>query len=334
MSDNDTLMQFLEAGARRRAERRRFMQLAGGATLAVGLAGCGGGSSSATPTPTPTPTPTVTSTVAVDSDYLNFALNFEYLEAQYYLRATTGSGIEAIPASTSVPGGGTALLTGVGTQGTVTGGSQVTFSSTLIGEYAREIASAELAHVAYLRSMIGAAASSAQPAIDLSTGAGSGFAGLAARAGIAGFNPYSSDQSFLLGAFLLEDVIVTAYRGLLPLLSNALYVNAVAGILATESYHAALIRSQLYAMGSGAQTAAGQFSDARDSLDGPSDDDQGIAGTATVANIVPADANGIVYARTTGQVLNIFYNNNAAVALGGFFPAGINNNFLATSAAN
>jgi len=64
------------------------------------------------------------------------------------------------------------------------------------------------------------------------------------------------------------------------------------------------------------------------------DDDQGITGSdATISNIVPTDANGLAYSRSTGQVLNIVYLSKAAVSLGGFFPAGVNG-FIRTSAAN
>ena len=41
-------------------------------------------------------------------------------------------------------------------------------------------------------------------------------------------------------------------------------------------------------------------------------------------NLVPTDANGIVFARTTAQVLNIVYLTPKKVAKGGFFPAGVN----------
>jgi hypothetical protein len=132
---------------------------------------------------------------------------------------------------------------------------------------------------------------------------------------------------------MIKDVMVSAYIGLIPLLTSTLYSNAVAGILAAESHHAALIRSQLYMMGGSAVTKAGQISDARDALDGTSDDDQGVVNSGA-ANITPTDANGIVFARTTGGALNIFYDNHAAVVGGGFFPAGINGTFLTKSDAN
>ncbi|MEO9130250.1 MAG: ferritin-like domain-containing protein [Sphingomonas sp.] len=341
MIDSETLTQVLEASEQRREERRRFMRIAGSMTLAVGVTACGGGGSGSgggstpTPTPTSTPTPTPSSTVALDPDYLNFALNLEYLQAQYLVRGTTGAGIEAIATSTAFPGGGAALLTGTGTQGAVTGGAQVTFSDPLNGQYAREMALEDLAHVGFLRSMIGAYAG-AQPAIDLSPATG-GFTKILRTAGVIGaadtFDAFASQENFLLGAFLIKDVAVSAYIGLIPKFAAQLYSNAVAGILAAEAHHAALIRSQLYMIGGTTVTTAQQISDARDLLDGAADDDQGVA-AGGVANITPTDPNGLVFARTTGQALNILYNNHAVAAGGGFFPAGINGYFLKASDAN
>lgn len=320
-----TAQKIFDAAEKRRDERRRFLKFAGGGAAAIGglslLAACGGDDDD-TPAPTPTPTPSPTATTGVtDADILNFALNLEYLEAQFYSFAATGQGL---PAS---------LLTGTQTQGAVTGGAQVPFTDPLVAAYAREIAADERAHVAFLRTALGTAAV-AQPAINISGDASGAFTAAARAAGVIGasetFNPYASDENFLLGAYLFEDVGVTAYKGGAPLLASAVYVEAAAGILAAEAYHAGLVRTVLYAKGmntAALRTNANRISDARDTLDGGGDTDQGITDSSGNGNIVPADSNAVAYSRTPQQVHNIVYLNlsGANRAGGGFFPNGTNN---------
>jgi hypothetical protein len=313
-------LELLDQRAAKLAERRQFFRRTSG--FAAGMAGgailtaCGGGGGSAVAADGPT-----------DVEILNFALNLEYLEAQFYSYAVFGTGLTAD------------LLTGTGTQGAVIGGRAVTFRDPVVAQYAREIAEDEIAHVRFLRSALGSAAV-AQPAIDIGgTDPAGAFSTAARAAGLVAagqaFDPYASDENFLLGAFVFEDVGVTAYKGAAPLITNKTYLEAAAGILAAEAYHAGLVRTVLYSKGLSTpslRTAAGAISDARDSLDGSTDVDQGITGNATTSNIVPLDANGIAYSRTPGDVLNIVYLNRNAVSQGGFFPRGANGSLVLSSA--
>ncbi|WP_267414255.1 MULTISPECIES: ferritin-like domain-containing protein [unclassified Sphingomonas] len=336
MTDQHTILEMLESAGHARNARRRFLRMCGGAAAMAGtlslLSACGDDDDdNATPAPTPTPTPTPTAAVT-DIDILNFALNLEYLEGSYYSQAAFGQ-----PVSTS-------LAAGTGTQGAVTGGRQVAFTDPLVAEYAREIAFDEIDHITFLRTQL-AGYAVAMPAINIAGDATGAFTAAARAAGVIGatdtFDPYASDENFLLGAYLLSDVGVTAYRGSAKLITSKVFLEAAAGILATECYHDAAIRGTLYAKGLTRPviyTNVQKISDARDSLDGTTDLDQGI-GTAPstdgslTANIVPTDSNGIVLGRTAGQVLNIAYLNKAAVSSGGFFPAGVNGT-IKTSAAS
>jgi hypothetical protein len=288
------------------ADRRNFLRTAGLAGLGVVGAGAVG---------TATATAAHAADPITDGAILNFALNLEYLEAEYYLFAVNGTGLPDD------------LTTGTRTRGGVTGGSKVPWKagSKVLG-YATEIANDELAHEKFLRTALAGAAVS-RPQIDLT----SSFTAAAQAAGLikAGesFNPFASEEAFLLGAFIFEDVGVTAYKGGAPLISNKTFLEAAAGILAVEAYHAGLVRSLLYKAGQG--DAVNKISDARDSLDGTTDIDQGIlAGRVKTnrANLVPTDANSVAFSRSPQQVHNIAYLNPAAGVLkGGFFPAGTNN---------
>ena len=320
MVQESVLIDSLQRRAESRADRRRFFTKSSG--FAAGIAGgailtaCGGGGGdSIAQTAGPT-----------DVQILNFALNLEYLESQFYQYAVFGAGLPANQ------------LTGTGTQGAVMGGRQVAFKDPVVAAYAKEIAQDETAHVAFLRTALGSAAV-AQPVIDISVSPTSAFSNAARAAGLIGagqsFDPYASDENFLLGAFIFEDVGVTAYKGASPLITNKTYLEAAAGILAAEAYHAGLVRTVLYSKGLATptlRTSADAISRARDSLDNSKTQDQGITGTADTSNIVPTDANGICFSRTPDDVLNIVYLNPGAVRQGGFFPAGVNGDLVMSSA--
>lgn len=296
----------LDAMQRRALSRRRFLASLGGATgaaAAIAVTGCGGSTSMAA-----TPPPASSSSVT-DPDILNFALNLEYLEAEFYLRATTGAGLSSSDAGSSA--------------GTVTGGSQVAFKTPAIQEYAMEIANDELAHVRFLRKALGSAAVS-RPNIDLMNS----FNAAAMAAGIGpSFNPFADEDSFLLGAFVFEDVGVTAYHGAAGLLTIGTNLEAAAAIMAVEAYHAGEIRTLIAQLGGNYVTYANQISALRAAAGGGSETQ--VSGSTVVA----ADKNSIAYDRTTDQVLHIVYLNATAgtVKSGGFFPNGLNGTITASA---
>lgn len=251
-----------------------------------------------------------------DAAVLNFALNLEYLEAEFYSYATTGASIEAQGVQ----------VNGAGTAGTVTikANPRVTFTNPLVQGFAEELTMDEVAHVKFLRTALTAAGVQpvARPAINLQES----FSAAAQAAGIvpAGqpFDPFMDESSFLLAAFIFEDVGVTAYKGGSRLLTNKDFLESAAGILAAEAYHAGVIRTLVYQAGQTAQDIAQKISDLRDAVDGADDRDQGVMMNGKV-NLVPTDANGVAFSRDTRQVLNIVYLAPNA-ASGGFFPAGLN----------
>jgi hypothetical protein len=246
-----------------------------------------------------------------DEDIFQLALNLEYMEAEYYLRATTGKGIEAADLGSD--------------PGQVKGGHRVDFQSKAIREFAEELAENELAHVRFYRKTLGGQAVD-RPEIDLE----GGFAAVAKAAGLPDFDPFANDMNFLLGGMLFEDVGVTAYAGAAPLLKKKENIEAAAGILAVEAYHMGMARSQLYDMGDKAQKAANAVSAARDRLDGPEDKDQGIERNGK-ANFVPSNSDGIAFRRSPKEVLRIVYlTDKSGASSGGFYPKGMNGTLKST----
>jgi hypothetical protein len=285
MSDSNSAIEDSLRANRRSLLKTVGLGVAGTAALAAtGVASMGFGS---------TPAMAQTDT---DIEVFNFALNLEYLEAEFYLRAVTGSGIPA-----GLTGGAS----------TVTGGSLVPFQN-----LAQTIAVDELAHVTFIRSVLGSAAVP-EPNIDLSDS----FTTLAIAAGLIvpgqTFNPFASETAFLLGAYIFEDVGVTAYGGAAALLSTAVLPYA-ASILAVEGYHAGGVRTRLSEIGG--QAATNSISALRQTLG--TVQDNGCNYESNPSNFTNVDVNGLSFRRTTSQVLSIVYGGGTSSGL--FFPNGMN----------
>ena len=319
MTDDQQLIEVSEV----RNERREFFRAALGAAAVTAA----GASALAIAT-------SASAAVIADNDIFVYLVQLDYLAAQYYSFATTGAGLPA------------GLLTGSGTAGAATGARQVTFTDPVVAQYATEIAQDLAANVAYIRTQLGTDGIVAQPAIDLGTAVSGAFSTLARAANVVAagtsFDPYASDANFLLGAFMFEDVIVTAYVGAIQSITDKTLLGAASGILATHAHHASVIRALLYAKGVATptlRTNADAISNLRDNLDGLATDlDQGISPSGTspllVSNIVPAAADGSIVGRVSALVLQpILFEQYRLVSSGGFFTAGLNGN-IKTSNAN
>lgn len=161
-------------------------------------------------------------TTITDTDILNFALNLEYLEGEFYSMASFGATLAErgiIPQSA------------VG--GPTTGGKMVPqFGSSPVAYIASALRDDEADHVTFLRKALGSAAVK-KPTINLDA---LGF----------GFNNMTE---FLQLSRVFEDVGVSAYAGAAPLLKNSTFVDAAARILATEAQHSGAIRTSVIRFG-------------------------------------------------------------------------------------
>lgn len=301
-----------------KVDRRRLLGNLGMMGAGAVITACGAGVA----TPQQPVQPPTTPATNLDPAILNFALNLEYLEAAFYLAAVGRlSEIQAI-------GGDAAIDLPEGFDGNV--GIAFTDDDANIEAYANEIATDELNHVKFLRTALGTNPVADRPAINLASAfqdaAAAAFPSLG-REVTDGFDPFANSLFFLHGAFIFEDVGVTAYAGAAPYITDKTTVLLkAAGILAVEAYHAGQIRTLLYGLrdtetpfGAPVVDVVAGISALRATVGGGKD--QGIV-VDGAANINPTDADSVAYARTPTEVANIVYLGSAATP-GGFYPDGI-----------
>lgn len=217
---------------------------------------------------------------------MQFALNLEYLEAEFYTITTSGRTIDTFDVG----------ITGDGTAGATTGGSRVIFNSNSlpVGNIMEELAFDERAHVNLLRGALTAAGVMpvAKPAINLN-GLGFGFGG---------------QVDFIIVARILEDIGVTAYTGAAPLITDKAYLGVAARILAVEAFHSGNIRLLI---------TQNRYNTTK--LDGVD-----VIPPPSGMRFFATDDNALAAVRTPAQVLFLAYGRKENATGGGFYPAGFN----------
>jgi hypothetical protein len=267
--------------------RRRFLKTMGVATAGVAALSLNG----------VLPAKAATGT---EVEVLQFALNLEYLEAEFYSYATVGKGIEAFGIGVSGSANGSNSPSGSPT----TGGKQVSYTDADQYNIVLQIAADERAHVALIRSALGSDVI-ARPALNINA------------LGLSDGHLYNH----LRLARIFEDIGVTAYAGAAGLLSTPGVITTAARILAAESSHVAAIRSQILYSPGGVTTAA---LDGADLVPPPSGKPSQVLSTYV--------KNGLVATRTPGQVLYLAFG-GAGLTRGGFFPNGVNGAITASTDA-
>ncbi|KAK7856710.1 desiccation-related protein pcc13-62 [Quercus suber] len=240
----------------------------------------------------------------VDIDLLEFPLNLEYLEAEFFLYGALGYGLDKFAPNLTL-GGPTPF-----------GGKRAN-----LGPFTRDFALQEVGHLRAIQSTV---KGFPRPLLNLSA---ESFAKVVDSAFetqlVPCFDPYRNGLNFLLASYLIPYVGLTGYL--------------VAGLLGVESGQDAVIRALLYKLknievkpyGKTVAEFTSRFSQLRDKLGnaGVKDEglvvpkDEGAEGLIT-GNVLAGDKYSVAYDRTPEEILRIVYGSGDERKPGGFYPKG------------
>ncbi|KAG1370270.1 desiccation-related protein PCC13-62 [Cocos nucifera] len=257
-----------------------------------------------------------------DVDLLEFPLNLEYLEAEFFLFGSLGHGLDQVAPYLTM--GGPPPL-----------GAKKADLDPLIRDIVTQFAYQEVGH---LRAIKTAVKGFPRPLLDLSSSTFAKTMNDALQRNLEPpFDPYANGINFLLASYVIPYVGLTGYVGANSKLMSATAKRLVAGLLAVESAQDAVIRSLLYERArmkvEPYDITVAEFteriSDLRNKLGSSGVKDEGIVVPPAMGaegkisgNVIAGNQYSLAYARTPQEILRIVYGNGDEHTPGGFFPKG------------
>ncbi|OVA19009.1 hypothetical protein BVC80_8333g5 [Macleaya cordata] len=259
-----------------------------------------------------------------DIDLMQFPLNLEHLEADFFLYGALGYGLDKIAPE---------LVMG----GPPPKGAMKANLDNLTRDIITEFGYQEVGHLRAIKSTVGGFA---RPLLDLSA---SNFAKIMDDAFgyhlVPPFEPYANSINYMLSSYAVPYVGLTGYVGTNPFLIGYKTKRLIGGLLGVESGQDAVIRMYLYERAKELvhpynHTVAEftmRISNMRDKLGMCGKKDEGVtvplelgAENRTSSNVLSADYSSLSYGRTAAEILRIVYGSGSEHVPGGFFPQGGN----------
>ncbi|CAK7326299.1 unnamed protein product [Dovyalis caffra] len=257
-----------------------------------------------------------------DIDLLEFPLNLEYLEAEFFLYGSSGQGLDKFAPNLTM-GGPTPL------------GARVANLDPFTRDVIKQFAWQEVGH---LRAIKNTVQGFPRPLLDLSPKSFAKTMDAAfGRSLSPPFDPYASSLHFLIASYVIPYVGLTGYVGANPNLQANASKRLVAGLLAVESGQDAVIRALLYehAMtkvdpyGMTVAEFTNRISVLRNRLGHAGIKDEGLvvpkwlgAEGRIGGNVLAGDEFSLGYARTPEEILRVVYGSGNESIPGGFYPKG------------
>ncbi|XP_068659661.1 ferritin-like catalase Nec2 [Aristolochia californica] len=268
--------------------------------------------------------PEVEPVYPMDVEYLQLALNLEYLEAEWFLFASLGQGLDAL-APELVNGGPSPI------------GVQKANLDDVTRRIIEEFGYQEIGH---LREIIRVFGGFPRPLMDLSS---SNFAKLfdeaVGQALQPPFDPYQNSLNYILACYVVPYVGLVGYVGTNQNIYGHRTKRILAGLLGVEAGQDAVLRTLLYERGGQLvqpyNYTVAEFtvfiSDLRNRLAKCGNKDEGLvvplelgAEKRTSSNILAANDKSLTHSRTPAQTLRTVYATGNENKPGGFFPNGAN----------